>query len=508
MRRSKHGLITACICLLALTSIQCGQRGDLSERDSSTLTIHVPGQDERVLGPNGNSVWFLVFLGLAVDPEGTDDYQPRLLDRWDHTPDYIEWTVHLRDDVRWDDGVPVTAEDVKFSLELWTNPEIAYEGRWFEKITVLDSHTLQVTFSKPVTATILTYAWLPILPKHLLDALNVEQDQIFSWPFWKQPIGNGPYRYARNIPGVMTEVTANPDYYGEQPSIPTVVLRFGGNVVAELLSGNVDVASDITPSEAVQLASDPRFQVYHQIRYSQHIAIVWNHRNSLFRDAAVRRALTMSIDRRELNRILNYPDDLPIFDVPLKTRHFAQGLVPDPLPFDPERASQLLASAGWVDTNNDGVLEKDGQEFLFTLSINERESAQAIYIQDQLRRAGISMEIATYDRSSLHEKTDISHNFDAAIVDYWYLEGLGTFRRSGYDNPEASRLRDAAWFTIDQEEVDRHLADLWKIFEEDIPVTYLHPRIFFLAAHQRVKGMQNNRPLFSNVENLWFEDEQ
>lgn len=483
-----------------------GSRGRGNETDGSTLTIHVPDQDERVLGPLGFNPWFLVFLGLAVDPEGTKDPQPRLLDRWEHTPDYKEWTVHVREGVRWDDGVPVTAEDVKFSLELWTHNDVLYEMPAFEKITVLGSHALQITFKEPVAATIFTYNWLAMLPKHLLDTLDTQR--IYSWPFWIQPVGNGPYRYVRHVPKTMTELAANPDYYGEKPKIPRIVLRYGGNPLTELLSGNVDIASGITPLQAVQLAADPRFRIYHTVRYDAYaVAVVWNHRNPLFRDADVRRALTMSIDRRELNQILNYPDDLPIFDVPALRRHHLQGMVPGPLPFAPERAARLLTRAGWVDTDNDGIREKDGQEFRFTLSTTAQTATQAVYIQDQFRRAGIRMEISTYDREALIFKTREPHDFDAAIQTYNYIEQFGEFRDSGYENPEISRLRDAAWFTIDQNDHDEHMRELWQIFGAEIPITYLNPRVEFLAAHRRVKGMQNNRYLFSIVEHLWIEDD-
>jgi len=76
-----------------------------------------------------------------------------------------------------------------------------------------------------------------------------------------------------------------------------------------------------------------------------------------------------------------------------------------------------------------------------------------------------------------------------------------------YRNPEATRLHDAARFNIDPDDIDIHLRALWKIFQEDIPVTYLHPRIEYLAAHRRVKGMKNNRELFSLVEHLWIEED-
>ena len=499
-------VINVCICLIALANIRCGpdRRGD--EIDSSTLTIHVADQDERVLGPYGANPWFLVFLGLAEGSEYSYDAKPRLLERWEHTPDYTEWTLYLRQDVRWDDGVPVTAEDVKFSLELWTNPEILYEYRFFDEITVLDRHTLRITFEEPVSGTIFTFNWLAMLPKHQLDTLDVEADGIFTWPFWVQPVGNGPFRYVRHIPKTMTELEVNRNYYGDKPKIQRVVLRYGGNAVIELLSGNVDIVNGITPLQAVQLASDPRFRIYHSFRANRRdVAIAWNHRNPLFRDADVRRALTMSIDRRELHQVLDYPDDVPIFDVPALARHYAQGVLPDPLPFDPERAARLFTRAGWVDTDNDGIREKNGQEFRFTLSITADDEAQAIYLQDQFHRAGIRMDISTYDRGAFMQRNR-ALDFEAAIVQYNYIEGFGEFRLTGYENPEISRLRDAAWFTIDQTEVDEHLRKLWKLFGEEIPVTYLHPRLVFIAAHRRVKGLENNRDLFRIVEHLWIED--
>ncbi len=512
MRRSNRSVLAVCICFVALTNVQCGPDVGGNETDSSTLTIHVPNGDERMLGPYFVDLsWFFVFLGMAARSEYADDPEPRLLDRWEHTPDYTEWTVHVREGVRWGDGVPVTAEDVKFSLELWTDPNIAYEYRFFDTITVLDTHTLRMTFKEPVAAKIFVYNWLAIVPKHLLDSLDVER--IFSWPFWIQPVGHGPYRYVRHIPGVLTELEVNPDYYGQTPNIPTIVLRYGGNGLTELLSENVDIAIRLTPLEALQLSADPRFRIYHKVFHSQHVAIVWNHRNTLFRDAEIRRALTMSIDRRELHRILNYPDDLPIVDVPIKTRHHVQGVVPDPLPFDPERASRLFAGAGWVDTDGDDILDRNGQDFQFTLLTTTEAVAQAVYIQDQLRRAGILMEIGTFDRAVVRAKTR-AHDFDAAIVMYNYIEQFGEFSRSGYENPEVSRLRDIAWFTIDQDEADEHMRELWQIVGAEIPITYLHPELRYLAAHRWVRGLQNtsgriptSTPLPLLLEHVWIEDE-
>lgn len=499
-------IITICVCAVALLNIHCGSDNRSSNVGSTTLTIHVPNLDERLLGPLGANPWFLVFLGLADSSEPSEEPKPRLLDRWEHTPDYTKWTLHVRDGLKWGDGMPVTAEDVKFSLEMWTNPNIGYEYPFHEKITVLDSHNLEITFKQPISSTVFTFNWLAMLPKHLLEPLDL--DHIFSWPFWVQPIGNGPYRYVRHIPGVMTELEVNPDYYGETPGIERVVLRFGGNGLTELLSGNVDIATGIKPLQAVQLAQDPRFKIFSKVKYKSHVGIIWNHRNALFQDATVRKALTLSINRRELNQILDYPDDLPIFDVPATMRHHRKGMVPEAMPFDPERAARLLTEAGWVDIDNDGIREKNGQSFRFTLSITAQEATYAVYIQDQYRRIGVHMDIATFDRMALWAKVREPHNFDAVIHAQNHIEGYKDFPYSGYKNPELNRLRDAIWYTIDQEAADQNLKKLWKIVEADIPFTYLHPTLSYLAAHRRVKGLQNDMDLFSNVEYLSIKDKK
>ena len=371
--------------------------------------------------------------------------------------------------------MPVTAEDVKFSLEMWTDPRIGYEYPFFDEVAVVDSHNLQMTFKAPVSSTIFVFNWLAMLPKHILEPLDL--DDIFSWPFWVQPVGNGPYRYVRHSPGVMTELEANPDYYGDAPGISKVVLRFGGNALTELLSGNVDIASGIKPLQAVQLAEDPRFRIYHKIKYRSHVGILWNHRKPLFQDARVRRALTLSIDRKELNQVLNYPDDLPVFDVPATKRHHKKGVVPEPMPFSPERAAQLLTDAGWIDTDDDGIREKDGQDFRFTLAITEASATRAVYIQDKYKRIGVHMDIGTYDRNALWAKVREPHDYDAAIHTHNFIETYKDFRYSGYKNPELTRLRDAIWYSIDQKASDQYLEEVWRIIEAEIPFTYLQPTL-------------------------------
>lgn len=504
VKRSK--LIVASICLLVFAFLSCNQHTNKNESTESTLTIHFEG-DERALGPLGYWPWFLVFLPLSTEDESGNPL-PRLMERWEHTPNYKDWMIYLRKDVNWEDGVPVTAADVKFSIELWTHPEVGYEYGEFEAINIIDDYTLQIKFEKPFRFSVLYYSWLVMLPKHLLE--NLAPNDIYNWEFWKQPVGNGPYRYVRHVPKTMIELEVNPTYYQDKPKIDKVVLRFGGNPITELKSGNVDIVIKITPQESVILGKDPLFRVYYATNFFTNVMIVWNHLNPLFSDSNVRKALTMAINRRELQHVLNYPDGIPIYDVYFLKRHFLQDQVPEALPYDPEQAKLLLEKAGWIDVNNNSVREKDNKEFRFTVTTSSETEAEAIYIQDQFRRIGIRMEISTVEEELLRNKMFDGKNLEAALGNIdWYL-----FHRmlsaAGYKNSEFYRLYDDAHQTTDLDKANKYLRELWPIFQADMPVTYLHPDIEYRAAHKRVKGLGNQSlsDPFGGIERLWIEDEK
>ena len=226
-----------------------------------------------------------------------------------------------------------------------------------------------------------------------------------------------------------------------------------------------------------------------------------DHRLEFFQDTRVRQALTMAIDRAGLHRAINYPADLAIFDVPILPRHEEAGVVPPPLPYDPIEADRLLTEAGWVDTDNDGVRERDGREFRFSLLLDENDSAQAVYLEAAFRSVGIAMEIRAFDRSMFRAALRAG-DFEAGLWDYNYVESFDEFRREGYRNEEIQALRDLAWFTIDRERADAALAEIWKIFGEEVPITYLHPKVSFFAAHRRVLGLENDMDVLGEVEHF------
>ena len=519
IRIKNHTLIIACICLIALSNFRCGRGNERTPSNKSTITVLYPS-DERVLGPYWEMpAKFLMFLPLVTEDSLGRPWVGRLAERWEHSPDFRLWTFHLRRDVRWHDGVPVTAHDIRFSLELFANPDILFDNVWheMESFTILDDFTFKMTFKKPVDA---LDSWRVYYPKHLLEKLDPKE--FWKWEFWTQPLGNGPYRYVRHVPKIMVELEANADFYGGKPKIDRVVLKLGGSApLVELMSGNVDALTSINRADLPKLGQDPRFRVYHHTPTIWLIALLWNHRHHIIRDSAVRRALTLAINRRELHQVLNLPENLLIFDVIFTTPQYWRGELPEPLPYDPEMAKRLLEQEGWRDIDGDGVRELDGEELRFTALVPGGATSwapgtqqAAIYIQEQFRRVGIRMELQELESSLVRERLH-SGDFEAGFFRFFngvdsHIKWLGEDSWIGYENSQVARLLDIAEITMDPAEGDRIYRELMPMFRADLPITFLYPQVWTVVAHRRLKGLINQFRVdpVTCMEYLWLEEEE
>ena len=501
---------------LALIAGSCVGADDRPDGEPTTLTVLYPG-DERVLGAEGRAYYrpaqFLVFEPLLTwNADG--ELEPRLARSWQHSADYRTWTVRLRTDVRWHDSVPVTAHDVKFTFDLLSHPDVLMEQPGAFSLSVLDDSTFTVTHELKGTYSIVNEAVVfnAIYPGHLLQDLDPKD--FWDWEFWTHPVGNGPYRYVRHVPRTSIELEANPDHFGGRPRIDRVVLKFGGSSLTELLAGNVDAVPYVDRIDLLTLADDARFRVYENVLFNSVTAIVWNQRHGLFEDRAVRQALTRAIDRQALHQVLNLPNNLPVIDVIFTARQFRRGEVPPALPYDPERAIGLLEGAGWLDTDGDGLRERDEEPFRFTvLTFAGMGERAAVLVQDQLRDVGIEMEILTLE--NIWERVQAG-DFDAAIMPVFPGGGLshtvyfGEESVLGYEHPTVTRLLNQAEATLSPVEIDRIYGELMPIFLDDQPMTGLYPDVRTTVAHRRVRGLSSPyraEPVW-HVDELWIEEEQ
>ncbi len=495
--------------------------GDVEPR--TTLTILFASNDY-VLGPSrDDSPKFLMFEPL-VRGYGSRA-RPGLAQRWEHSGDFRTWTYHLRRDVRWHDGVPFTAHDVAFSLELFRKPEIALHGfaLMIDSIAVPDEQTLVLTFLRPTGPEEALAGWPVFYPKHLLK--DLDQARFFDWEFWTRPVGNGPYRFVRGVSNTMIELEANPDYFEDTPAIERVVLRLSSaNTVTELRSGNVDVAYYLSAPEIAALATDPRFRVYFQWITSEPQAIHWNRSNPFLADALVRRALSHAVDRRELARLLYLPDEMPLVgglspdDRALDL--YREGKLDQGLVFDPRAAGELLDEAGWLDRDGDGVRERAGIEARFTLLARQggilSTLEPALLLQNQLRRVGVEVEIRPVE-SRVWRELFRSGDFDATIHDVRNVPSdllrqgfFGEGTKIGYRNPEIVRLLEALTMELTPTGQDTLYARINDILRRDVPVTFLFPYFEAYAAHRKVRGLRtpDRAHPIGAIQEVWIEDDQ
>ena len=502
-----------CAGSLALAAAGCRRSDDPAySRGSTIIVAYCCGK--QVFVPSWDmEAKFLVFLPLVTEDEN-GELAERLAERWAHSPDYREWTYHLRKDIRWHDGVPVTADDIKFTLDLLAHVPGA-DPFLIESTAVLDHSTVRIRYTQ---TTARWDSWGVYYPKHLLE--NLDPKKIEEWGFWTHPVGNGPYRFVRYVADTMMEFEANPDYYRGKPRVERVVLKFAGDAgVTELLSGNVDATTYTSPALISKLAGDTRFRIYYQIAPDIARAIYWRDDHPLFSEPRVRRALTMAINRRELLRVLNLPANIPVFDGPLTPLQLRRNQFPEPLPYDPAQARALLEAAGWRVRDQDGLRERDGREFRFTaLVAGENTGAPgaeqtAVYVQDQLRRVGIRMELQVLDQGSVLARSK-NGEFEAAFLHlrhscWWLRQYFGKDNPSGYRNSAVVKLIDRAMVISDPNELDAIYRELMERFRTDVPVTILFAHVNTFFVHRRIGGLNSpwqTDPL-EYMQDLWLEKE-
>ena len=181
--------------------------------------------------------------------------------------------------------------------------------------------------------------------------------------------------------------------------------------------------------------------------------------------------------------------------------------MPEPLPYDPEQAKKLMDEAGWELSRVDGLREKNGVPFRFSLLFSADLMPAAVYIQEQFRRVGVDMETVSMDLG-VSAGRQREGKFDAIF------RGFGAFSYGwgygGYSNPEFERLQKSSVSVTSTEEHDSVAKKLWPIFQSDIPWTFLYPEVTFNIVHKRIRGLEspNRSDPTKFIEYLWIEEEE
>jgi len=464
-----------------------------------------------------DDVIFLMFLHLLDEQpdfkEHPPTFAPELAASYSFSDDHLQLTFHLRDDVVWSDGVPVTADDVRFTWQAQTNHAVAYDQAYLKDnisdVEVVDPHTVVFHYSKVSPYQLNAAIEGVILPEHAWGKLPFDQWRQNADFFLDNLVVDGPFTLDHWVPQQEVVLERNPRYFKpDEPYLDRVVFRQipeKANQVTQLLSGDLDFVEQVpvTDVQRVQDAPNTRIESFWHRLYTY---VAWNMGSPLFAEASVRRALTMAMDRKLIIETLWGPyARLAVSPIVHDVWAFDKDL--EPWPYDPDRAREILADAGWKDTDGDGILDRDGKPFAFDLMTNQGNQARidaTVMIQEQLRKVGIEAHPRVVEFNSMMGRL-IGRDFEAAFsawgmpttleMRYAFhtseIDGGDNF--SGYSNPEVDRL-------IDRMEAMSNIADakpilirLQEIIHQDQPMT-------FLWESQRINGMNSRlRSVHPNV---------
>jgi peptide/nickel transport system substrate-binding protein len=451
--------------------------------------------------------------------------EPYLAEKWELADDGLSVTYHIRKDVKWHDGTPTTAADVKFTYERAIEPAMAYANiatfQYYKNAELLDPYTIRFNFTQPFAEQVEGLALMPVMPKHLLE--KVPAPQMKNAEFNRNPVGNGPFKFVRWKANQEIVFEANEDFspsLGGRPHVDRVVFRIIPEQTTQLtmlLNGEIDYMRAVPPQDAERVENGPntRLVVYPNRAY---VFLAWNTRNALFDTANERTALTLAIDRQKIVDALLYGYGKVNASHAFETS-WARDPSLEPHPYDPKRARELLGKEGWKDTDGDGVLDQDGKRFEFDMVTNEGNDLREdmlVVIKDDLAKIGVVSRPKLREWTVLLEETE-RKDFDAWlsawVMDFVYRprdlfhgeEVEGKYNMVSFANPTADSLIDLGTSLGDRDEAKPVWAAFQRVLHEEQPYTFLHTLQERVGVSRRLKNVQTDaRSQFNNIREWWL----
>jgi peptide/nickel transport system substrate-binding protein len=464
----------------------------------------------------------LVYNGL-VRYDKDLNVEGSLAESWEISSDGLEIIFHLRRGVKWHDGAPFSAEDVRFTYELLVDPETptAYAEDFLQVkgLEVLDEHTVRVSYGEPFAPALISWG-MYIVPKHLLEG-----EDLTTSPLARRPVGTGPYRFAEWRTGEQIVLEAYEDYWEGRPRIDrhiTRVIPDTATMFLELKAGNVDWM-ELDPLQYTRQTETEEFRRdFHKFRHLEfmYTYLGFNLEDPRFSDRRVRQAIAYAVDKQELVDIVLHGLGQ------VATGHYKPGswaYNPDVkrYPHDPARARELLASAGWEDRDGDGWLDREGERFSFTIVTNQgnrKRAMSAEIIQGRLKEVGIDVSIRIVEWAAFLRNFVRPRNFEAVILgwrtvpdpdayDVWHSSKTGPneLNHVSFRNAEVDELLEEGRRTFRREERRKAYFRIQEILAVEQPYVFLFAPESLPIIHSRFRGIEIGEDgiLTSNFIRWW-----
>jgi peptide/nickel transport system substrate-binding protein len=452
-----------------------------------------------------------VILDLIYDKlvylkaDGT--YEPRLADKWQMSADNKVLTVHLNEKAKWQDGQPVTAEDVVYTCKLYASPSLAAprinnlnpfkgfgESDDSLQVKAVDQHTVTFTCKEPTNIDFLMFTKfrdIYILPSHLLK--NTPISKIRSSSFWENPVGSGPCIYDKQVSGERMEFKANKDYFLGAPKWDRFVVRVvtTPNLLSGLMNGEIDIlaggvaALQLSDWDMAKKQSNLTCVSMNSVGY-QYMAI--NTQKS-YLSTKVRQAINMAINRDLIvNGLLKGQGQTAYGPIPKNSKYYDSSIE---VSYDVSAAKKLLAEAGW-DGSHELVMSVPTGNAI-------REQA-AVIIQQNLQAIGIKVKIVSSDFAT-HLNKVRKGDFDLGLIGSGGSpdpsECVINFKPDHLNN--FSHLTDATIYNTGAAGeqaftfADRKVCydKYQKLLKEQVPFAFLYFQNSLFAYNNRISGVKD-----------------
>jgi len=434
---------------------------------------------------------------VYMDADG--EIHPHLAEDWSISEDNREYTFYIREGVEFHDGSELNAEAVKFSLDRIIDPDISTPLIGFygpmSEVEVVDEYTVTVKFDEPFAPALMGFAWptAAIISPQTYEEVGIED-------FARHPVGTGPFEMSEWSAGERLTMERNENYWGENAvpeRIEWVVVPEPGTRTAMVIAGDVDIAYQPPSPDIPRLEADPGVAL-HSVPSTRIMHIALNNALEPLDDYRVRQALNYAVDSEAIAESIlmgaGTPNDAPLPDVFFGYQSIGE------YDYDPDRARELLAEAGYEDGLELDFIHPSGR---YILDVQVSETVQSFLADVGIDVNLETMDWPTYQGMISRPVDEADHHMallgwgplpDAHHVLYSMFHSSQhppeAFNLPFYDNEEFDNLIEEASRTLDEETRIDLYYDAQSLVWEEAPWIFLYTQNMVLGIDQNLQGVE------------------